>query len=101
MDKASSVIAAFEAEKLPTTQQLNSFIQWLSDVGITQIEPTADTALSSQGRLIADDLRQVLYAYKQLANNKNGIYSFHPIGTQFWFLLFLKPTTFSRRPSGI
>ena len=74
MDKASSVIAAFEAEKLPSTQQFNSFIQWLSDVGITQIEPTANTALSSQGRLIADDLRQVLDAYKRLANNKNGIY---------------------------
>lgn len=72
MDKASSVIAAFEAEKLPSTQQFNSFIQWLSDVGITQIEPTADTALSSQGRLVANDLRQVLDAYKQLANNKNG-----------------------------
>ena len=75
MDKASSVIAAFEAEKLPTTQQFNSFIQWLSDVGINQIEPTADTALSSQGRLIANDLRQVLDAYKQLANNKNGMFS--------------------------
>ena len=82
MDKASSVIAAFEAKKLPTTQQFNSFIQWLSDVGITQIEPTADTALSSQGRLIADDLRRVLDAYKQLANNKNGICSFYPIQTQ-------------------
>ena len=79
MDKASSVIAAFEAEKLPTTQQFNSFIQWLSDVGITQIEPTSDTALSSQGRLIADDLRQVLDAYKQLANNKNGIHSIYSI----------------------
>ena len=73
MDKASSVIAAFEAEKLPSTQQFNSFIQWLSDVGITQIEPTA-TALSSQGRLIANDLRQVLDAYKRLVNNKTGIY---------------------------
>jgi Family of unknown function (DUF5923) len=82
MDKASSAIAAFEAEKLPTTQQFNSIIQWLSDVGITQIEPTADTALSAQGRLIADDLRQVLDAYKQLANNKNGIYSVYPLGTQ-------------------
>jgi hypothetical protein len=87
MDKASSVIAAFEAEKLPSTQQFNSFIQWLSDVGITQIEPTANTALSSQGRLIANDLRQVLDAYKKLANNKNGIYLFYSIGTQLIFTL--------------
>ena len=39
-------------------------------------------ALSSQGRVIADDLRQVLDAYKQLANNKNGIYAIYLIGTQ-------------------
>ncbi|KAF8799376.1 hypothetical protein BYT27DRAFT_7227880 [Phlegmacium glaucopus] len=69
MDKTSSVIAAFEAGKLPSTQQFNSFIEWLSDVGITQVEPTA---LSSQGRVIADDLRQILDAYKKLANNKNA-----------------------------
>lgn len=59
---------------LKSTQQFNSFLHWLSDVGIFQIEPTADTALSSQGRLIVNDLRQVLDAYKQLANNKNGMY---------------------------
>jgi hypothetical protein len=80
MDKSSSVFAAFEAGKLPSTQQFNSFIQWLSDVGITKAEPTADTALSAQGRVIANDLRQILDAYKQLANNKNGVY-FFIIGT--------------------
>ena len=74
MNKTSSVVAAFEAGKLPSTQQFNSFVEWLSDVGITQIEPSADTGLSSQGRVVANDLRQILYAYKGLANNKNGMY---------------------------
>lgn len=73
MDKASSIIAAFEAGKLPSTQQFNIFIEWLSDVGITQIEPTSDTALSSQGRVVANDLRLILDAYKELGNDKNGI----------------------------
>ena len=82
MDKTSSVIAAFEAGKLPSTQQFNSFSQWLSDVGITQIEPTADTALSSQGRVIANDLREIIDAYKQLANEKNGIVLPYLMGTQ-------------------
>ena len=88
MDKASSVLAAFEAEKLPTTQQFNSFIQWLCDVGITQLEPTADTALSSQGRVIANDLRQVLDAYKQLANNKNGMFALSFTNTALIFYFF-------------
>jgi Family of unknown function (DUF5923) len=73
MDKASSIIAAFKAGKLPSTQQFNNFIEWLSDVGITQIEPTSETALSSQGRVVANDLRLILDAYQQLGNNKNGI----------------------------
>jgi hypothetical protein len=73
MDKASSIIAAFEAGKLPSTQQFNNFIEWLSDVGITQIEPTSDTALSSQGRVVANDLKLILDAYQQLGNDKNGI----------------------------
>ena len=72
MDKTSSVIAAFEAGKLPSTHQFNSFIKWSSDVGITHLEPSANTALSSQGRVLANDLRQILDAYEQLANNKNG-----------------------------
>ncbi|TFK35889.1 hypothetical protein BDQ12DRAFT_634780 [Crucibulum laeve] len=72
MDKATSVIAAFEAGKLPSTQQFNAFIDWLNAVGITQVEPSAEGALSSQGKILANDFRGVLEAYKQLANNKNA-----------------------------
>ncbi|KAF8152356.1 hypothetical protein B0H34DRAFT_784565 [Crassisporium funariophilum] len=72
MDKSSSVIAAFEAGKLPSTQQFNAFVDWLRDVGITQVEPSADGELSKQGRVLADDFRLILDSYKQLANNKNS-----------------------------
>jgi len=71
MDKATSVLAAFEAGKLPSTQQFNQFIDWLNDVGIAQLEPTANTDLSAQGRVLANDLRHVLDAYKTLGSNKN------------------------------
>ena len=71
MDKATSVIAAFEAGKLPSTQQFNQFVDWLNDVGIAKLEPTSNTELSAQGRVLANDLRHVLEAYKTLGSNKN------------------------------
>lgn len=74
MERTTTVLAAFEAGKLPTTQQANNFIDWLSHVGITQLEPGANTELSSQGRILADDVRNVLDAYKQLGTNKNCVF---------------------------
>lgn len=75
MDKASSVVAAINAGKLPTTQQFIRFVDYLDEVGITQVKSDKDSApLTAQGRLLADDLRQVFYAYKQFFNNKNGIF---------------------------
>ncbi|KAF9523026.1 hypothetical protein CPB83DRAFT_68008 [Crepidotus variabilis] len=71
MDKASSVVAAVNAGKLPSTQQFNAFLDYLNDVGIAKVEPSANSGLSSQGRVLANDLRGVLDAYKSLANNKN------------------------------
>lgn len=72
MDKASSVTAAFTAGKLPSTEQFNAFIDWLNDVGITQVEPASNTELSGRGRVLANDVRQMLDAYKAFLNNKNG-----------------------------
>jgi len=72
MDKASSVTAAFQAGKLPSTQQINCFINWLNDVGVTQAEPSSNTELSSRGRVLAGGIRQTLDSYRALVNNKNG-----------------------------
>ncbi|KAF8193742.1 hypothetical protein BJ912DRAFT_230171 [Pholiota molesta] len=72
MEKTTNVLAAFEAGKLPTTQQASIFIDWLNEVGITQLEPSTDTELSSQGRVLANDVRHVLDAYKHLASQKNA-----------------------------
>ncbi|KAG6850361.1 hypothetical protein H0H93_014315 [Arthromyces matolae] len=66
---ACSVLAAIDAGKLPSTQQLNQFIAWLDNVGIASIQPEN---LSSQGRVLAKRVREILDAYKKLAINKNG-----------------------------
>lgn len=72
MDKATSIAAALDAGKLPSTQQVNEFIDWLDKVGIASVEPASNGNLSSQGRLLANRVRDVLNAYKQLGTNKNG-----------------------------
>lgn len=70
MDKLTSVIAAFDAGKLPSTQQISQFVDFMNSNIITQYEPTSD--LTSQGRLLADDLRSILDAWKALAVDKDG-----------------------------
>ncbi|KAF9448146.1 hypothetical protein P691DRAFT_670047 [Macrolepiota fuliginosa MF-IS2] len=71
MDKSSSILAALDAGKLPSTQQFDRFFTWLSDVGIANIEPSAQGELSGQGRILANDFRRMLDAYKQFLDNKN------------------------------
>ncbi|CAK5263339.1 unnamed protein product [Mycena citricolor] len=70
MDKSASIIAAFEAGKLPTTKQINQILDWLLVSGIPAVQPTAD-ALSGQGRVLANDVRGILEAYKALNESKN------------------------------
>lgn len=70
MDKLTSVIAALDAGKLPSTQQISQFIDFMNDNLLIQFEPTSD--LTSQGRLLADDLRRILSAWKALAVHKDG-----------------------------
>lgn len=73
MDKASSVIAALDAGKLPSTQQIDQFIDWLLQSGLTQVEPSPEYgALSEQGRVLIQDLRDLLNAYKLIGDHKNG-----------------------------
>lgn len=75
MDKTTSVLGAFEAGKIPSQDQLNAAIDWALAVAIPNVQGTANAAaLSSQGQIIADGLRDVLLAYKQLGTNKNRAY---------------------------
>jgi hypothetical protein len=76
MDKASSVIAALDAGKFPTQQQIDQFIDSVLKSGLTQVEPSSEYGeLSEQGRTLIQDIRDILDAYKQLGDNKNGAYT--------------------------
>jgi hypothetical protein len=106
MDKATSVFAAFEAGKLPSTQQFNQFIEWLNDIGIAQLELTSNTELSAQGCVLANDLRHVLEAYKTLRSNKNCPFFLFFFTLVFIcafsdFYYYLQPIISCRKPSGI
>ena len=97
MDKSTSIIAALNAGKLPSTQQFDRFIEYLQQIGIIRLQERAKDAtegardylmaeqepeavqeaaqaLSGQGQVLADDLRRVLNAYKNLIDNKNGMF---------------------------
>ncbi|KAJ6589074.1 hypothetical protein B0H19DRAFT_1102800 [Mycena capillaripes] len=70
MEKSSSIAAAFDAGKLPSTDQLNGFIDWLMQFEFPAVQPSENT-LSGQGRILANDIRGILDAYKALNSNKN------------------------------
>jgi Family of unknown function (DUF5923) len=69
MDKATSVLAALDSAKLPSTQQLINFIDWLNNLAFSSLE---NANLTSQGRILAHRLREILEAYKRLISNKNA-----------------------------
>lgn len=74
MDKASSVIAALDAGKFPSQQQIDQFIDWLLQSGLTQVEPSPEFGeLSEQGRALIQDIRDILEAYKLMGDHKNGM----------------------------
>lgn len=70
MDRIASLTAALNAGKLPTTEQLNALLDWLTKSAIPAVEPSVDS-LSGQGRVLSRDIRKVLEAYKALNENKN------------------------------
>jgi hypothetical protein len=72
MDKTTSVLAALDAAKFPDQKQINHAIGWMLVNGIPEIEPAGGGELSAQGKAIANGLREVLQAYKQLGLNKNS-----------------------------
>ncbi|THH32403.1 hypothetical protein EUX98_g1751 [Antrodiella citrinella] len=73
MEKSANIIAAFDAGKIPSQQQINSFIDWLLNSALTQVEPSDDSGeLSEQGKILVGDVRNLLNAYKLAGEHKNG-----------------------------
>ncbi|KAI0795838.1 hypothetical protein C8Q75DRAFT_744066 [Abortiporus biennis] len=73
MDKSASVVAALDAGKFPSQQQINSFFDWLLNSALTQIEPSTDGGeLSTEGKQLVNDIRELVTAYKILGEKMNG-----------------------------
>ena len=75
MEKLVSVTAALDAGKIPSTEQLNAFIDWLTHSVIPAVQPSEET-LSGQGRVLSADIRQILQSYQTLGANKNSVSRF-------------------------
>ncbi len=73
MDKSSSVVAAFNAGKLPSQNQISTAIDRALSSPFLTNEPSTDVGeLSAQGKKLQDDVRNLLSAYKKLGEHKNG-----------------------------
>ncbi|KAH9848172.1 hypothetical protein C2E23DRAFT_764248 [Lenzites betulinus] len=73
MDKSSAVIAALNAGKLPTQQQLSQTIDaFLASPVLNNDPATGSGELSAQGSEIQSGFRNLLTAYKMLGENKNN-----------------------------
>jgi hypothetical protein len=59
MDKVASLIAALDAGKLPSTEQLNSLDYWLTHSAIPAAQPS-ELVLSEQDQVLANDIREVI-----------------------------------------
>lgn len=66
MEKFIDILAAFDAGKLPSHDQVENFLQWLK----TDIVPNG--GLSTQGQVLADRVRDVVTAYQTLGEHKNS-----------------------------
>ncbi|KAI0634640.1 hypothetical protein C8Q77DRAFT_771072 [Trametes polyzona] len=73
MDKTASLIAALNAGKFPSSQQLSQAVNRLLAAPLLNNEPsTGSGELSAQGREIQNGIRSLLLAYKKLGEDKNG-----------------------------
>ena len=83
MDRATSVVAALEAGKLPSQSQISAWLKWLDDSGLTQAQPEGKDTLSSQGRVLLNDVRGVLAAYQTLGERKNRTWPYFPTPSSY------------------
>lgn len=66
MEKIIDILAAFDAGKIPSHDQVNKFLQWL------KVDMVPDGGLSKQGQILADRVRDVITAYQTLGEHKNS-----------------------------
>jgi hypothetical protein len=72
MDRTTSIIAALQAGKLPSTEQLSIAIDNLLKSDLLQVESVAGSPqLTQQGKTLAGDIREILSAYKALGEVSN------------------------------
>ncbi|KAK0218812.1 hypothetical protein IW262DRAFT_1059096 [Armillaria fumosa] len=69
MEHVTSTLAALNAGKFPSQDQLNGFIDWIKVNALSQMEAGQ---LSSQGRVLMKHVGNILDAYKTLGLNKNS-----------------------------
>ncbi|KAL1948007.1 hypothetical protein VTO73DRAFT_12082 [Trametes versicolor] len=73
MDKSSSILAALNAGKLPSHEQIAQGIDALLAAPVLNNTPaTGEGELSAQGAEIQNGIRSLLTAYKKLGENKNA-----------------------------
>lgn len=66
MEKFADILAAFDAGKLPSHDQVDIFLQWLKN------DVVSDGGLSKQGQTLAHCIRDVITAYQSLGDHKNS-----------------------------
>lgn len=75
MESFASILGALSAGKMPSQSQINSWIDYVArqiDVLSNVSQDPSLGRLSDHGQRLTGDLKQVLLAYKELGNNKNG-----------------------------
>ena len=69
----AAVIGALDAGKLPSHQQVTSFIDVALNSDLLKVDGAlSGGTLSANGQKIVQDVREILQAYKELGNETNS-----------------------------
>ncbi|KAF8170752.1 hypothetical protein K438DRAFT_1853928 [Mycena galopus ATCC 62051] len=72
MEKIASMLAALDAGKIPSTEQLNSFDHFITHSALlAEPAPPEHSSMSEQGQVLANDIREILISYNLLNAHKN------------------------------
>lgn len=71
-DKAADALGALAAGKMPAQSQLNTALSALLSSDVLKVGNTATGALSTHGRMLVLDLREIIQAVARVGMEKNG-----------------------------